>query len=174
MILGELFWSFFKVGLFSFGGGYGMLPFIQQEIIVVRGWLTTEQFMDIVAISQITPGPVAINTATFVGYRVAGTAGSTAATLGVVLPSFIVITILTVLIAKYGRLDPVERIFFGLRPVVVALIAYTAFFLGKTALPDLKSWLIGGGVFFAAKFSKLHPILIILLAALAGILAYGF
>lgn len=174
MILLQLFWSFFKVGLFSFGGGYGMLPLIQQEIILVQHWLTQEQFMDIVAISQITPGPIAVNSATFVGYRVAGTAGSAIATLGVVLPSFLVVTCLTVLIAKYGQLELGERILSGLRPVAVALIAYAAISLGRTALVDLKSWLIGIGVFLAVKFTKLHPILIIALSALAGAVVFNF
>ena len=92
MLLLKLFWSFLQIGLFTFGGGYAMLPLIQREIIDVNGWLTMEQFLDIVAVAEMTPGPIAINSATFVGYRVAGVLGSFAATFGVVLPSFIIRT----------------------------------------------------------------------------------
>lgn len=122
MIYLELFWSFVQVGLFCVGGGYASMPLIQAQVIDVHGWLSMSEFIDIFTISQMTPGPVGINAATFVGMKVAGFLGAIVATLGFVTPSFILGIILAKLFLKYGNIGVIKGILNGLRPAVVALI----------------------------------------------------
>lgn len=138
MIYLSLFWAFFKVGAFSFGGGYAMIPLIKKEIIDIHHWLSVDQFLDIIAISQMTPGPIAINAATFVGYKVGGFWGSAAATIGVTSPSFLIIIILALLIIRYRHLPWLDAFFKGVRPAVIALIVQAAYSVGKSSLPALK------------------------------------
>ncbi len=122
MIYLELFWSFVQVGLFCVGGGYASMPLIQAQVIDVHGWLSISEFIDIFTISQMTPGPIGINAATFVGMKVAGFLGAIVATLGFVTPSFILGIILAKLFFKYGNIGVINGILNGLRPAVVALI----------------------------------------------------
>ena len=122
----QLFTSFFWVGIFCIGGGYASVPLIQHQVITIHQWLTMSEFMDIFAISQMTPGPIGINAATFVGTRVAGLPGSIAATLGFCAPSVIIMLILGYIIKKYGDVGAVRGILNGLRPAVVALIGGAA------------------------------------------------
>ena len=122
MIYLELFWSFVQVGLFCVGGGYASMPLIQAQVIDVHGWLSMSEFIDIFTISQMTPGPIGINAATFVGMKVAGFLGAIVATLGFVTPSFILGIILAKLFFKYGNIGVIKGILNGLRPAVVALI----------------------------------------------------
>ena len=122
MIYLELFWSFVQVGLFCVGGGYASMPLIQAQVIDVHGWLSISEFIDIFTISQMTPGPIGINAATFVGMKVAGFLGAIVATLGFVTPSFILGIILAKLFFKYGNIGVIKGILNGLRPAVVALI----------------------------------------------------
>jgi chromate transporter len=122
MIYLELFWSFVQVGLFCVGGGYASMPLIQAQVIDVHGWLSMREFIDIFTISQMTPGPIGINAATFVGMKVAGFLGAIVATLGFVTPSFILGIILAKLFFKYGNIGVIKGILNGLRPAVVALI----------------------------------------------------
>ena len=122
MIYLELFWSFVQVGLFCVGGGYASMPLIQAHVIDVHGWLSMSEFIDIFTISQMTPGPIGINAATFVGMKVAGFLGAIVATLGFVTPSFILGIILAKLFFKYGNIGVIKGILNGLRPAVVALI----------------------------------------------------
>lgn len=122
MIYWELFWSFVKVGLFCVGGGYASMPLIQAEVIDNHAWMTMAQFIDIFTISQMTPGPIGINAATFVGTKVAGLPGAVAATVGFVFPSIFIVLILAKLFFKYGDIGPIRGILNGLRPAVVALI----------------------------------------------------
>lgn len=133
MIYWELLAAFFKIGLFSFGGGYAMLSLIQSEI-ERHGWMTASQFVDIIAVAEMTPGPVAVNTATFVGYRVAGLAGGAAATLGVALPSALIILILSGLYIRFQKKPAARSLFAGMRPAVTGLIAAAAIFVARTAL----------------------------------------
>jgi len=119
----SLFWSFFQIGLFSFGGGYASLPLIQNQVVELHGWLTLTQFTDLITISQMTPGPIAINASTFVGTRIGGVWGAVAATLGCVLPSCLIVSLLAFLYMKYNKLTLVQGILNGLRPAVVSLIA---------------------------------------------------
>ena len=123
MIYLQLLWSFFQIGLFGIGGGYAAMPLIQNQVVTQHQWLTMEEFVDVVTISQMTPGPIAINSATFVGIRVAGYGGALVATLGCVLPSFIIVLILAKIYCKYRELSVMQGILSGLRPAVVALIA---------------------------------------------------
>ena len=122
MIYLELFWSFVQVGLFCVGGGYASMPLIQAQVIDVHGWLSISEFIDIFTISQMTPGPIGINAATFVGMKVAGFLGAIVATLGFVTPSFILGIILAKLFFKYGNIGVIKGILNGLRPAVIALI----------------------------------------------------
>ena len=122
MIYWELFWSFVQVGAFCVGGGYASMPLIVEQVIERHGWLTLQQFIDIFTISQMTPGPIGINAATFVGTKVAGLPGAIAATAGFVFPSIIIVLILAKLFFKYGDIGPIRGILNGLRPAVVALI----------------------------------------------------
>lgn len=122
MIYWELFWSFVQVGAFCVGGGYASMPLIQEQVIERHAWLTLQQFIDIFTISQMTPGPIGINAATFVGTKVAGIPGAIAATAGFVFPSVIIVLILAKLFFKYGDIGPIRGILNGLRPAVVALI----------------------------------------------------
>lgn len=133
MILLKLFISFLKIGAFSFGGGYAMLPLIKKEIIVVRGWLSVKEFIDILAVVEMTPGPIAINSATFLGYRVAGVLGSIVATIGVVLPSFVIILIIAHFLNKFKESPYVDWAFRGIRPVVLGLIIAASLTVTKDA-----------------------------------------
>ena len=130
----ELLWSFFQIGLFSIGGGYAAMPLIQHQVVDLHGWLNMTQFADIVTISQMTPGPIAINSATFVGTRVAGLSGAIVATVGCVLPSCIIVLFLAFLYERYRGLGVVQGILAGLRPAVVALIASAGLSLLALAL----------------------------------------
>ena len=123
MIWLQLFFSFLQIGLFSFGGGYAAVPLIQEQIVNIHGWLDMDQFTDLITISQMTPGPIAINSATFVGIRIGGIPGALVATLGCILPSCIIVTLLAKLYLKYQKLDVLQRVLDSLRPAVVALIA---------------------------------------------------
>jgi len=117
-----LFLTFFKIGAFTFGGGYAMIPLIQREIVEKRGWMTDEDILDIFAIAESTPGPIAINSATFVGYRVAGFFGAMLATTGVVLPSFMIILLISFLLTGFADIPAVQYAFFGIRAGVMALL----------------------------------------------------
>lgn len=123
MILLELFWSFFQVGLFSIGGGMAALPLIQNQVVDIHGWLTLTEFTDLITIAEMTPGPIAINSSTFVGIKIAGIYGAIIATMGCILPSCIIVSILAFIYFKYKELDVIQGVLSGLRPAVVALIA---------------------------------------------------
>lgn len=167
----NLFISFFKIGLFSFGGGYAMLPLIEEEILT-HGWMTTREFIDILAIAEMTPGPIAINSATFLGYKVSGFLGSLTATIAVVLPSFIVMSLIFHFIVKFKKSPYVQWTFAGIRPIVLGLIASAAVTVGKNAFLDIKSVILAIAVFYAVTFRRLNPILGILIAGFIGVVIY--
>ena len=123
MLYLQLFWSFFQIGLFSIGGGYAAMPLIQNQVVDLHHWLTLSEFTDLITISQMTPGPIAVNSATFVGTRIAGVPGALAATIGCVLPSCILVTILAKIYLKYRNLSLLQDILKSLRPAVIAMIA---------------------------------------------------
>ncbi len=140
MIYWQLFWSFFQIGLFSFGGGYAALPLIQQQVVETHHWLDMTAFADIITISQMTPGPIAINAATFVGIQIGGMLGAILATLGCITPSCIIVLILAILYFKYKELLLIQGILTGLRPAVVALIAGAGLSLLLLSFFGVESW----------------------------------
>lgn len=170
--LWKLFISFLKIGGFSFGGGYAMLPLIEKEIIDIHGWMTASEFIDILAVVEMTPGPIAINSATFIGYKVAGVWGSVVATLAVILPSIVIILIIAHFLSKFKDSLYVEWAFRGIRPVVLGLILSASIGVSKNAFIDFKSVIIGGVLFYLISFKKLHPILGIVIAGTIGALVY--
>ena len=123
MIYLQLFLSFLQIGLFSFGGGYAAMPLIQEQVVSMHNWLSMAEFTDLITISQMTPGPIAINSATFVGIKIAGIPGALVATLGCILPSCIIVTVIAKLYLRYRELDMLQGILNSLRPAVVAMIA---------------------------------------------------
>lgn len=191
MIFWELFYTFFKIGLFGFGGGYGMLSLIQGEVVARHGWLSVQEFTDIVAVSQMTPGPIGINSATFVGYtsviNSGGTIplavlGSLVASFAVMLPSFILMLIISRWLMKYSRHKRVEELFKVLRPAVVGLIASAALLLmnsenfGSITDTPLQFWVsvaLSLFAFVALRFFKLGPILILVICGTIGGVVYG-
>jgi len=190
MIFLQLFYTFFKIGLFGFGGGYAMLSMIQGEVVIRHGWLTPQEFTDIVAISQMTPGPIGINSATYVGYDAIvgagyamgwGIVGSMLATFAVVLPSFILMLTISRFFLKYQKHPIVEAIFAGLRPAVVGLLASAALVLMNvenfgSPTKDIRSFVVSCVIFIVAfvgtKKYKVNPILMILLCGVAGLCLY--
>lgn len=168
----QLFTSFFKLGAFSFGGGYAMIPLIESEIINKYGWITNAEFVDIVAISEMTPGPIAINAATFLGYRVKGVLGSAVATLAVVLPSFFVMSLLIYILRKYEDSKYIDWALKGVRPIVLGLIASAAITIGRGAVPSIKSVLIGGLMFYLVGIKNVNGIHGIILSGILGLLLF--
>lgn len=172
MTLLKLFLSFLKIGAFSFGGGYAMLPLIEKEVIDVHGWITAKEFIDVLAVVEMTPGPVAINSATFLGYRVAGVLGSMVATIGVVLPSIVIILIIAHFLTKFKDSPYVDWAFKGIRPVVLGLIAAASISVAGNAFIDFKSVIIGVVLFYFLAFKNLHPIAAIVIAGAVGAIVY--
>ena len=182
MICLGLFLTFLKVGLFTFGGGYAMLPIIQEEV-TVHGWMNQNELIDFIAVSESTPGPFGVNIATFVGMRTGGLFGGLCATLGVVLPSFVIILIVARCYQKFKSNKLVNGAMNGLKPAVVGLIAAALLSLAQTvffpeglntAVFGTAQFYVSLGIFAAAvvlAFKKLHPILIISLSAVIGVIA---
>lgn len=168
----ELVISFLKIGAFSFGGGYAMVPFIEQEVIFRHGWLSLERFLDVMAISAVTPGPVAINAATFIGYRVGGVWGSVSATTAVVLPSFVIMFIAGMLLERYRNVALLKRMFSGVRPAAFALIAVAAISTGSSLKYDITTVVVGLASFAAITFTRIHPILILAAAGASGVILH--
>lgn len=169
----QLFISFFKIGLFGFGGGYAILSLIQHEI-EIHGWMTPSEFTDVIAISQMTPGPIGINSATYVGYTASGTIlGSVVATFAIVLPSFIIMITLVRFFFYLRGNKYMEYAFLGLRPVVIGLIGAAAVVLMTDEnFIDYISFIIFGAVFLLSLRGKIHPIYLIVMAGIAGFIIY--
>ena len=190
MIFVQLFITFFEIRLFGFGGGYGMLSLIQGEVVTKHAWLTAAEFTDIVAVSQVTPGPIGINSATYVGYAAVthagysaswGMLGSCLATVAVVLPSFLLMLLVVKFFQKYRDNAIVESMFASLRPTVVGLIAAAAILLmtrENFSTPSESPWqfyislFLFISTFIGTQYFKINPIRMILLCGLAGLLLY--
>ena len=182
MIYLQLFYTFFKIGLFGFGGGYAMLSMIQGEVVTRYNWVSSQEFTDIVAISQMTPGPIGINAATYVGFTSTGSIwGSVIATFAVVLPSFILMLTISKFFLKYQKHPAVESVFSGLRPAVVGLLASAALVLMNTEnlgspTKDTYTFVISVIIFLIAfigtKKYKANPILMIIACGIAGLILY--
>lgn len=187
MIFIELFYTFFMIGLFGFGGGYGMLSLIQTETVVNHQWLSSAEFTNIVAISQMTPGPIGINSATYCGYAAVHNAqmndlwavlGSATATFALVLPSFILMILISKMFMKYMHTPLVQSVFMGVRPVVVGLLAAATLLLCNTenfGSYDTNPWqffislFLFAATFIGTKWVKVNPIRMICYAAIAGL-----
>ena len=168
----RLYWEFFKTGLFAIGGGMATLPFL-KDIGATTGWFSQTDLMNMLAVSESTPGPVGINMATYVGYTVGGVPGAIVATIGEVTPSIIVILIVAAMLAKFRDSQYVANAFYGLRPATVGLIAAAALLLMNSEnFIDYKSFLIFGAAFILTWKFKINPILMIILAGIAGIVLY--
>ncbi len=174
MIYLQLFITFFKIGLFNFGGGYAMISFLQNEIVFKHAWLTTAQFTDIVAVSQVTPGPIGINMATYVGYTACGNGwGAAVATVALCLPSLILLIALGKFLRKHQSSPRLQGVLAGIRPAVVGLIAAAALVLCNSEnFVDYKSILFFLVAFILVWTRKAGPILVLLLSACAGMWVY--
>lgn len=183
MIYIQLFISFLQIDLFSFGGGYAAMPLIQNQVVNLHHWLSLSEFTDLITISQMTPGPIAINSATFVGEKIAGVPGAIVATLGCIMPSIIIVTIIAYFYMKYRDLDSLQSVLKTLRPAVVAMIAsagvsilVTAFF-GESGLIVMKNLKIQMVVIFVIcmvllmKF-KMSPVFVMILAGILNVMQY--
>lgn len=171
-ILVDIFLTFAKIGAFSFGGGLAMLPMIEEEIVHTHHWLTVQEFIDVVAISEMTPGPIAVNAATFVGYKVAGVPGAIAGSIGVAIVSFMLITLLAKYFMKIKDAKETQAVFKGIRPAVLGLILSAGISIGKTAFVDIKSIGIAVVVFLGIWRFKVNPILGIILAGAMGAILF--
>lgn len=170
MIYLELFLSFLQVGLFSIGGGYAAMPLIQNQAVEKYGWLTMQEFTDLITIAEMTPGPIAVNSATFVGIRIAGIPGALAATFGCILPSMVIVSVLAFVYYRYKKLSALQSVLQSLRPAVVALIASAGLSILQTVVfqgqgPGLSNINLTGLIIFAAAFfmirkRKWNPILV--------------
>ena len=181
MIYLQLFYTFFKIGLFGFGGGYAMLSMIQGEVVTRYGWVSSQEFTDIVAISQMTPGPIGINAATYVGFTSTGSVwGSVIATFAVVLPSFILMLTISKFFLKYQKHPVIASVFSGLRPGVVGLLAAAALVLmnhenfGSDNIQILTSIALFLGAFIASHKYKVNPIMLIVIAGIIGYVVFGY
>ena len=168
-LLLELFLTFAKVGVMTFGGGYAMLPILQREVVDNKGWATEEELMDYFAIGQCTPGVIAVNTATFIGQKQKGIAGAIMATLGVVFPSLVIIGLLAGVIEAFSHIAWVQHAFGGIRVCVCVLIANAVVKLYRKAIVDIPTFLIFLVVALGSLFLDLSPVIFVVIAAAAGI-----
>ena len=168
--LWELFYTFAKVGVMTFGGGYAMLPILQREVVENKGWATEEELANWFAIGQCTPGVIAVNTATFAGRKVLGNIGGVVATLGVVFPSLIIISLLAGVITTFAEVAWVKNAFAGIRVCVCVLIFNAVVKLWKSAVPDKGALCLCLGVFVLSVFLDISPVVYVVVCAAAGIL----
>ncbi len=174
MIYLQLILVYLKIGLVGFGGGYAMLSLIQEEVVTHYGWLTMQEFTDIVAVSQMTPGPIGINSATYIGYTVTGSVwGSIAATVSVMIPSFVLVLLISVSFARIQNNRHFNALFVGIRPAAVGLIgAAFLLLLNKENFVDLTSVILFLLAFVAVVMRWIHPIIVIILGGIAGYFIY--
>ena len=168
----QLFWSFFKIGAFTLGGGYAMLSLVEKAVVDQKKWIPSDEFWDMIAVVQSLPGVFAVNTALYVGRRVAGTKGAFAAMLGAIIPSIVIILLLATVFREYREQPVVERIFKGIRPCVVALILAPSLRMIKSAKVSWKTAIIPIATVFLIWWCKISPAYVIL-AAIAGSLVYA-
>jgi len=172
-IIWEIFFSFLKIGAFSFGGGYAVISMIQKDIILDKGWINAEEFIDIVAIAEMTPGPIAVNSSTYLGYKMTGILGSLLGTIGVLLVPTLLALIVSIYFNKFKHLDWVKWVLKGIRPAVLGIIAAACFTIGKVSFVDIKSVIIGALIFIGVYKLKISPILAIVISGGLGLILYG-
>ena len=169
----DLFWTFCKIGALTFGGGYAMLPLIQREIVENKKWSTEKEILDYYAVGQCTPGVIAVNTATFIGYKLRGIIGGIVATLGVIFPSIVIILIIAAFLQNFADLAIVQSAFAGIRDAVVALIITTVVKLIKSSIKDYLGVIIAIIAFVISAFIGLSPVYVVIAAALTGFISKG-
>lgn len=167
--LWQVFWTFFKIGAFTFGGGYAMIPLIQRETVEKHNWITQDDILEIVAIAESTPGPIAINSATFVGYRVAGVLGSAFATLGVVLPSFAIIMVLSFVLRQFQQLQAVKYAFAGIRAGVLALLLKSLWSMYQKSPKGWPAYVVMAGAFAVSTFVEINLLFVIIGCGIFGL-----
>ena len=167
--LWQIFVTFFKIGAFTFGGGYAMIPLIQREAVDHRKWVTEDDILDIVAIAESTPGPIAINSATFVGYRAAGVLGSAAATFGVVLPSFVLILLLSFILQQFQGVEAVQYAFRGIQAGVLALLVKALYGMYKKSPKGWAAYVVMAGSFIATAVLNINVLFVIIGCAVFGL-----
>jgi chromate transporter len=167
----ELIVTFFKIGIMTFGGGYAMLPIIQREVVEKKQWATEEEILDYYAIGQCTPGIIAVNTATFIGNKQKGILGGFLATLGLVLPSLIIITVIAAVLTNFAEIPAVQHALAGIRVAVVVLVGYSVKKLAKSGVCGAFGWCLFVLTFLVSALFGVSPVLVVVLAAVAGILA---
>lgn len=170
----DIFKIFFKIGAFTFGGGFAMIPLIEKEMVDNKGWVQKEEITDLFAVSQCIPGAIAINTASLIGYKVAKRKGSIVATLGVVLPSFLIITCIASFFSKFSDMAIVKAAFFGIRSCVVALIAIAAISVSKSAIKDKFCVLLILLTVLIVEFLNISPVIAIMISVVPGIVILKF
>ena len=169
-ILNELFISFMRIGGFTFGGGYAMLPLIQKEIVERRGWASDEEVLDYFTIGQITPGVIAVNTATFIGYKKAGILGGMVSTLGVIFPSIVIISIIAAVLTNFAELPVVIHAFNGIRACVCVLILIAVYNMGKKSVVDVFTALIFIATAVLTVLKVTSPVVLVIVAGVVGVL----
>ncbi|MDY7028755.1 MAG: chromate transporter [Spirochaetota bacterium] len=167
----KLYMIFFRIGLFSIGGGYVMLPMLRREMVEDRGWLTDDELIDYYAIAQATPGIIAVNTATFVGYKRRGVPGAVASTAGMVSPSLIIITVIAIFFTRFQDIPAVQRAFRGVRVAVAVLLSFTVASLIKKTVRSALEIILAVGAFLGVSMLGISPIPILIIAALCGVAA---
>ncbi len=167
----RLFLTFMKIGVVTFGGGYAMIPIIENEITEKRGWISPDDLLEVVAISETTPGPIAICAATFIGYRIAGVPGAFCATFGVVLPSFVIIFLISLFLRAFEQLQIIKYAFFGIRAGVLALLVKAVVSMFKKSPKNIVAYIIMAASFAAVAFFSANVIVVIVSAAVIGLAA---
>ena len=168
-----LVWSFFKIGILTFGGGYAMLPMLQREIVEKQGWATEEELLNYYAIGQCTPGVIAVNTATFIGARRKGPLGGFLATLGMILPSLLIITAIAALLQNFAEMEAVQHALAGIRVAVVVLVGFSTWKLLKSGVKDGFGWCVFLLTFLVSAAFGVRPVAVVVIAALLGLIS-GF
>lgn len=169
-VLWQVFISFFKIGAFTFGGGYAMIPLIQNEAVEKRHWVTDDDILEVLAIAESTPGPIAINSATFVGYKAAGVLGSVCATLGVVLPSFLIILALSFVLQQFQNVQAVRYAFQGIRAGVLALLVKALWTMYKKSPKGWPAYVVMGGAFVLTTFVPINVVFVLIGCAAFGLI----
>lgn len=166
----RLFLTFFKIGSFTFGGGYAMLPVIQRDIVDTKGWMTHDEFLDMLAIAQSSPGPVAVNSSVFIGFKLGGLLGALAAVLGTTLPSFIIIILMAIFLSSQDQKAVLQNFFKGVRPAVAALILGAGLKMARKSIKDKPDYVVGIIALLLLVVLEVHPIFLIITGAILGIL----
>ncbi|MEW6724714.1 MAG: chromate transporter [Bacillota bacterium] len=169
-MIAQLFITFLTIGLFAFGGGYAVLALLQTEVVQRHGWITATEFANLAAVAEGTPGPIAVNAATFIGHKLAGWAGALAATVGVLLPSVVIMLSVAAILNRHREHPWVAASLDGLKPVVLAMVVVAAYGLVPGAISNWFSWVAAGLTTLGLVRFRLHPVLLLVLASLAGLL----